>query len=80
MTAAAPHPEEALAFMEFLTSPEAQEIYAEANHEYPIAPGTTASELVQSWGSFTSDPVNLMSLAALRKDALRITEEVDFDG
>jgi iron(III) transport system substrate-binding protein len=80
MTAAAPHPEEALAFMEFLTSPKAQEIYAEANYEYPIAPGTTASELVQSWGSFTSDPVNLMSLAALRKDALRITEEVDFDG
>ena len=33
MTAAAPHPENALAFMEFLTSPEAQEIYAEANHE-----------------------------------------------
>jgi iron(III) transport system substrate-binding protein len=80
MTAAAPHPEEALAFMEFLTSPKAQEIYAEANYEYPIAPGTTASELVQSWGSFTSDPVNLMSLAALRKDALRITEEIDFDG
>jgi iron(III) transport system substrate-binding protein len=80
MTAAAPHPDEALAFMEFLTSPAAQEIYAEANYEYPIAPGTSPSDLVQSWGGFTADPVNLMDLAGLRKDALRITEEVDFDG
>lgn len=80
MTAAAPHPENALAFMEFLTSPEAQEIYAEANHEYPIAPGTSPSNLVAGWGSFTADDVNLMDLAALRRDALRITEEVDYDG
>ena len=80
MTAASPNPEEALAFMEFLTSPKAQEIYAEANHEYPIAPGTTPSELVQSWGTFEADAVNLMDLAALRRDALRLTEEVDYDG
>ncbi len=80
MTAAAPHPEAALAFMEFLTAPEAQEIYAAANHEYPIAPGSSASELVQSWGSFTPDDVNLMTLAGLRRDALRLTEEVDYDG
>ena len=80
MTKAAPHPEEALKFMEFLTSPEAQQIYAESNFEYPIAPGSKPSELVQSWGSFTPDNVNLMDLAALRATALRITQEVDFDG
>ena len=80
MTAAAPNPEEALAFMEFLTSPRAQEIYAEANHEYPIAPFSEPSALVASWGSFTADPVNLMDIAALRRDALRLTEEVDYDG
>ena len=80
MTKAAPHADEALAFMEFLTSPEAQEIYAAANHEYPIAPGTSASELVQSWGSFTADNINLMRLAGLRRDALRLTEQVDYDG
>ncbi|WP_375690620.1 Fe(3+) ABC transporter substrate-binding protein [Pseudooceanicola sp. LIPI14-2-Ac024] len=80
MTKAAPNKENALKFMEFLVSPEAQEIYAEANHEYPIAPGSEASELVQGWGSFTPDDVNLMDLAALRPDALRLIEEVDFDG
>lgn len=80
MTKASKNHEEALKFMEFLTSPAAQEIYAEANHEYPIAPGTAPSELVASWGSFDADTINLMDLAALRDDALRITEEVDYDG
>ena len=80
MTRAAPHRDSALKFMEFLTSPEAQEIYAEANYEYPIAPGSRPSELVESWGSFTPDNVNLMDLAGLRAAALRLTQEVDFDG
>lgn len=80
MVKSAPHPENALKFMEFLTSPEAQKIYAEVNNEYPIAPGTHPSELVASWGELDADKVNLMELAQLRGDALRITEEVDYDG
>ncbi|MGR3660183.1 MAG: Fe(3+) ABC transporter substrate-binding protein [Paracoccaceae bacterium] len=80
MVKASPNPENALKFMEFLTSPEAQVIYAEANYEYPIAPGTKPSDLVAGWGDFTADPVNLMELAKLRSTALRITEEVDYDG
>jgi iron(III) transport system substrate-binding protein len=80
MTKHAPNRENALALMEFLTSPKAQKIYAEANYEYPIAPGTKPAELVRGWGEFTADPVNLMDLAALRPAALRLIEEVDFDG
>ena len=66
--------------MEFLTSPEAQEIYAEVNYEYPIAPGTKAAKLVKTWGSFKADKVNLMDLAKLRNAALKLTEVVNFDG
>lgn len=76
----APNRDNAIKLMEYLTSPEAQEIYAKANFEYPIAPGSEADPLVKSWGSFTADSVNLMNLAANRPAALRITEEVDFDG
>ncbi|WP_372885933.1 Fe(3+) ABC transporter substrate-binding protein [Shimia sp.] len=76
----APNKDAALKMMEFLTSPKAQEVYAEANYEYPIAPGTKPDALVSSWGEFTADDVNLMTLAAQRPAALRITEEVDFDG
>ena len=80
MTKSAPNKENALKMMEFLTSPVAQEIYAEANFEYPIAPGTEADALVASWGSFTADDTNLMDLAAQRPAALKLTESVDFDG
>lgn len=80
MTKAAPNRDNALRMMEFLTTPEAQEIYAHANFEYPVAPGSQADELVQSWGSFDADPVNLMELADHRAEALRLIEEVDYDG
>lgn len=80
LTKHAPNRDDAIRLMEFLASPEAQEIYAEQNYEYPIAPGTKASELVAGWGTFTPDPVNLMDIAKLRPAALRIIEEVDFDG
>jgi iron(III) transport system substrate-binding protein len=75
-----PNKENALALMEFLSSGEAQEIYATANFEYPIAPGTKVDDLVKSWGSFNADNVNLMTIAKLRKRALKLTEIVDFDG
>ncbi len=80
LTAAAPNREEGVRLMEFLASPEAQEIYAEANYEYPVGPGTTPSDLVESWGEFTPDPVNLTELGQLRAQALDLVEEVDFDG
>lgn len=80
MTKSAPNKEAALKMMEFLTSPKAQEIYAKANYEYPIAEGTEADALVQGWGSFDADDVNLMTLAGNRDAALKLIETVDFDG
>ncbi len=80
LTKAAPNRENAVKMMEFLASPEAQEIYAHMNYEYPIAPGTEADALVKSWGDFTADDVNLMTLAEKRGDALKLVEIVDFDG
>lgn len=80
MTKAAPNKENALKMMEFLSSPEAQAIYAEANAEYPIAPGSEPDALVKGWGTFTADTVNLMDLARLRPEALRLIETVNLDG
>lgn len=80
MTKAAPHRDDALKLMEFLSSDEAQAIYAEINHEFPVKPGVARSELVQSWGDFAADGVNLGELARLRPTALKLMEEVNFDG
>ncbi|MGR3634162.1 MAG: Fe(3+) ABC transporter substrate-binding protein [Limimaricola soesokkakensis] len=80
LTQAAPNKEEAVQFMEYLVSPEAQEIYAEANYEYPVLSGAEASELVKGWGEFTADETDLPTIADHRATALRIMEEVNFDG
>lgn len=80
MTKAAPNREEALQLMEFLVSPTAQGIYAELNSEYPVLDGAPLSDVVESWGTFTPDAVKLEDLAAHRPAALRIMEEVNFDG
>lgn len=80
LTKSAPNRDTAIRLMEFLASPKAQEIYAETNYEYPVVPGSNPSEVVASWGSFTPDNVNLMDLAAHRAEALKLVEEVDFDG
>ena len=80
MTQSATDPAEAQGLMEFLVSPEAQAIYAQVNHEYPVLAGAELSETVAGWGSFENDDVPLADLAANRATALRIMEEVDFDG
>jgi iron(III) transport system substrate-binding protein len=80
MTAAAPNAAEALQLMEFLVSPDAQAIYAELNNEYPVLAGTPLSALVESWGSFAPDTIDLTAVASQRPAALRIMEEVNFDG
>jgi len=80
MTKAAPNREAALKFMEWLSSDEAQRIYAETNNEFPVKPGVTKSALVASWGEFTPDSKPLTEVAKLRPDALKLIETVDFDG
>lgn len=80
MTKAAPDKAAALKLMEFLASDEAQKLYAETNDEFPVEPGVERSELVKSWGTFTPDATSLSEVAKLRPAALKLMEEVDFDG
>lgn len=80
MTKAAPNRDNALKFMEWLSQDEAQKIYAETNNEYPVKPGVARSDLVASWGEFTQDSLPLTDIAKLRPAALKLAEEVDFDG
>lgn len=80
MTKSAPNHNAALKFMEWLSGDEAQKIYAETNHEFPVKPGVPRSALVDSWGSFTPDTLPLSTIATERPAALKIMETIDFDG
>ena len=80
MTKSAPNKDAALKFMEWLSGDHAQQIYAETNYEFPVKPGVARSELVQSWGEFTADSLDLTAVAKARPAALRIMEEISIDG
>lgn len=80
MTKSAPNKDNALKFMEWLSSDTAQKIYAETNYEFPVKAGVERSELVKSWGEFTPDATSLADIAKARAAALKIMETVDFDG
>lgn len=75
----APNRDNAIKLMQYLASPKAQEIYAEVNHEYPVTPGVHASKLVQSWGALNPDTLPLADIAAHRRKASLLVDEVGFD-
>jgi iron(III) transport system substrate-binding protein len=79
LTKNAPNQDNAVKLIEFLSSDEAQRIYAETNHEYPVKPGVAVSERVASWGEFKKDNLSLADIAENRKTASELIDEVGFD-
>lgn len=72
VTAHAPNRENAVRLLEFLTSEEAQGVFAEANFEYPVKPGVAWAPTLEEWGTFESDTLNLSVLGELNDEAVRI--------
>ena len=79
LTKAAPNRDNAIRLMEFLAGDDAQQLYAERNHEYPVNADVPTSALVKSWGQFKGDPLPLADIAQYRADASRMVDEVGYD-
>ncbi len=75
----APNRENAIKFIEFLSDTEAQKVFAHANYEYPVKPGIEPHTLLQSWGEFKADTINLSLLGINNKDAVLIFDEVGWN-
>lgn len=71
----APNPDNAVALLEFLVSDESQRWYAQANQEFPVHPGVPPSELLQGWGEFKQDDLNLLRLGELNADAVKVMDQ-----
>lgn len=76
----APNRENALKLMEFLSSGEAQEIYAKEVFEYPLKDGTEPSDIVKSFGEINPDTLPLEEVATYRSAASQLVDAVDYDG
>ncbi|MGD1896623.1 MAG: Fe(3+) ABC transporter substrate-binding protein [Phormidesmis sp.] len=77
MVKGAPNPENAVTFMEFLVSPEAQTVFAQSNNEYPVAPDVELDPVVAELGQFKVDAVNV---TAYGRNNPQVTEIVDRAG
>jgi iron(III) transport system substrate-binding protein len=75
----APNKDNAVKLIEYLTSDEAQKLYAELNNEYPLKTGVALSPVVKSWGELKADPLPLAEIGKYRKRASEIVDEVAFD-
>jgi iron(III) transport system substrate-binding protein len=75
----APNRAEALKLVEFLATPDAQRIYANANFEYPVRPGVPLDPIVAGFGPLKIDPTPLATVAAKREEASLLVDRVGFD-
>lgn len=75
----APNRENAIRFIEYLTSVPVQSVFASANYEYPVNPAAQPSELLASWGSFNEDQLSLATLGELNKQAVLTFDEAGWE-
>ena len=69
-----PRKDEARAFLEWMTSLKAQEIYARVNYEYPANSDVSADVEVSSWGQFKADDLSIVSIAEASVVAQKIID------
>ncbi len=64
----------AIALLEFLTEPKAQELYSSMNYEYPVNPIMSLSVELKSWGEFKEDKLPIEKLAEFSVTAQKIND------
>lgn len=75
----APNKENAIKLMEFLSSEEGQELYAQVNNEYPVKEGVSAGKVAESFGDFKRDDLPLADIAKLRQKASELVDKVGYN-
>lgn len=66
--------QEAVQLLEYLVSDQAQQWYADTNHEYSINAEIESSKILKSWGSFKADNLNLNLLGKHNADAVLLMD------
>jgi iron(III) transport system substrate-binding protein len=55
-------------------SPEAQKIFAQGNHEYPVVSGVPVSGTLSQFGTFKSDSMNVAVYGKQNPEAIRLMD------
>lgn len=75
----APNRENAVKFLEYLTSESAQRYFADGNNEYPAAIGLKANSAVETLGLFKPDTLNAAKIGRNQAEAVKLFDRAGWN-
>jgi iron(III) transport system substrate-binding protein len=78
VTAHAKHRTSAVALLEYLSSPEAQQTFADLAFEYPANSKAAVNPLVARWGGFKQDDINVAAAGEYQPAATRLADRAGY--
>ena len=78
ITAKAKNRANAVKLLEFLTSPEAQQSFADSNFEYPANPQASVNPVIAKWGKFKQDDINVAAAGEFQAAATKLADRAGY--
>jgi iron(III) transport system substrate-binding protein len=78
VTTHAKRPKAAQDFLEWLAKRRAQEVFAGINMEYPVNDATRLDPLVESWGEFKADKLNVEAAGRRQIEAVKLMDRAGY--
>jgi iron(III) transport system substrate-binding protein len=78
VTRYAKHRAEAIKLLEFLSSAQAQNLYADSNYEYPVNAAVKPAALIAAWGTFKADTVDVAAAGELQVAAVKLMDRAGY--
>jgi iron(III) transport system substrate-binding protein len=78
LTVHAKHEAAAVRFLEWLSMPKAQKMFADVNLEYPANPAVQPDPAVAGWGAFKQNPINVARAGELQTAAVKLMDRANY--
>jgi iron(III) transport system substrate-binding protein len=78
VTAHARNRANAVRLLEFLSSPEAQQMFADQSFELPANPQAGVNPIVARWGTFKQDDINIAAAGELQAAAVKLADRAGY--
>ncbi len=78
VVAGSQHEAAAIKLLEWLSSDQAQNLYADVNLEYPVNPRVSPDPVVAAWGKFKQNPINLDNAGKFQARAIQLMDRAGY--
>jgi len=78
VTTHANNPQAAQRLLEWLSSAEAQNLFADTNMEYPVNPKVKPATEVAAWGTFKASSMNIAKAGELQGEAIMLMDRAEY--